>query len=138
MRPKRYTARALYDEFRKRHPDMWRRGSNAVLIDHMKILIMSPGLGKFTWGWFDDTIVWLEEWVDEKIVKREDDSMRSANYTYLKLLLEGYMKQHEYTQQDISSKTGVSRQSLSKYLSGKAIPKTSTMKKICDALELEL
>lgn len=137
MKTKRYTAQNIFKDFRRRHPDMWRRGTNCQLIDHMKILVMAPGLGKFTYEWFGDKITWIERWVDEKAVKLEEQEMRPKQYTYFVHLVEMYMEANNATQGHVAEAAGVSRQSINKYMTGKSIPKLNTMRKICESLDLE-
>lgn len=134
----KYSARMLFRDFREAHPDLWRRGSNFRLVDFMKILIYAPGLGKFTYEYFGDKITWIERWEDEREVKKKERAARPKKYTQFIFQLEQYMTETGYTQSDISRITGVSRKSINAYMSGKSIPKTSTMEKICNILNLKL
>ena len=98
---------------------------------------MAPGLGKFTYEWFPDKITWIEHWIDEKAVKLAEKEMRPKNYTYFIFLLECFMEDNDLSQGDVADKTGVSRQSINKYLTGKAIPKLKTMRMISNKLGLD-
>ena len=133
----KYTARMLFKDFRKAYPELWRYGANYELDGYMKIKIWSPCVGIFTYEYFGNKIEWLERWDDENKIKEQEREMRPKLYEYFLFMIEEYMKDTGATHQDLADISGISRQSISKYLSGKLIPKTSTMKKICDSIGIE-
>lgn len=135
---RKYTARMLFQDFREAHPDLWRWGADYQLVDFMKILIRSPGVGKFTYEFFDDKITWIEHWEDETETKKLNRDLRAKDYVLFRNLIFEFMDRTGATQQDIADISGVSRQSISKYLSCKSIPKSSTMNQICESLGIEL
>lgn len=138
----KYTARMLFKDFRKAHPELWSRGTNYELAGFMKILVRAPGIGKFTYEYFGDKITWIEKWVDEAVVmhaaKQRDITMREKDYGYFIAKLTEVMETKKLTQEAVSLVTGVSRQSINAYLSGRKIPKTNTMRKIGKPLGIDI
>jgi DNA-binding XRE family transcriptional regulator len=127
----------LFGDFRKAYPDLWRNGTTYEPYGFMSILIKIPGRGKVIYEYFGDKLTWLEHWIDENEIKEKEREMRPKLYDYFCFMIEEYMKDTGATQQDLADISGISRQSINKYLTGKSIPKNSTMKKICDSIGIE-
>lgn len=138
MAKRGYTARMMFTEFRKARPEFWRPGTNYRLAGYMKIEIMSPGVGRFLYSPTLHTIEWLERWVDPKYIKKIEKLNRPDDYLRFIEELKTIMETKKLTQEAISLVSGVSRQSINAYLSGRKIPKTSTMRKIGNPLGIDI
>lgn len=135
---RKYTWKMIFRDFRYAYPELWRSGTVFSPHGFMSILVSIPGRGKLVYEYFGDKITWLEEWEDEKEIKQKEKEMRPKTYGYFVFIVNEYMKKFGYTQQDIADISGVSRISINKYLTGRSVPKTSTMKKICDSLGIDI
>lgn len=128
----------VFARFKELYPYMVRRGMNYEPYDYMTIKISIPGVGKAIYNYHNDKITWLEHWVDEKEIERQEKEMRPDMYEEFCAIIKNYMEQHEMTQQEFSDLVGISRRSISKYLNGDRIPKVSTMRDICKSINIEL
>lgn len=132
------SARIILKEFKSLHPDLWTRGSMCTICGYMTAEIRIPTKGIILYNIETDTITWLERWVDEKEVKRKEKEKRPKNYIYFCFVISEYLKKHRMTQQEFADMVGISRRSLSKYLNGNAIPKSSTMRNILNQINIDI
>ena len=133
----KYTARMLFKDFRDTYPELWRYGSEFELCGFMTILIKIPTVGVVVYEYFGNKITWLERWEDPKDLKRRKKELRLKEYDYFKFIVLDKMELEKLSQRDVANITGYSRKSINEYLSGKSIPKRSTMVAIMDALGVE-
>lgn len=56
----------------------------------------------------------------------------------MKLKLKAWRVQRGYSQTEISKLTGVSRQTISNWETGKMLPKLQNLKRICEILKIDL
>ena len=124
---KKYTARMLFNDFRESYPDLWRRGSSYQLVGYMTILICIPTVGKLTYEYFGDRINWIEKWDDPREIRRQEEERRMKDYSYFRFAVNERMERLGLSQGDVSDITGYSRKSINAYLTGRSIPKLSTM-----------
>jgi DNA-binding XRE family transcriptional regulator len=127
----------LFRDFRDAYPDLWRRGSDYQLIGYMSILVSIPAVGKLKYEYFGDKITWLERWEDPRATKRLDEERRRKDYSYFQFAVQDKMDELGLSQGDVADITGYSRKSINAYLTGRSIPKLSTMIDITEALGIE-
>jgi DNA-binding XRE family transcriptional regulator len=132
----KYTARMIFQDFREAYPYLWRRGADYELCDFMTIRIRIPTIGVVEYEYFGNKLTWLERWVDPNLDRKRDKDNRYVWYEEFVKLIESHMDDYGYTQQDIADISGLSRKSINEYLTGRSIPKVSTMRKICESLRI--
>lgn len=130
----RYSWQMLFDDFKKTYPRVWRKGTSYQPNGFMSLLITVPGLGKFTYEYFRKTLEMVEEFETSSERKTRLQNERNNLLTKFMEEVPKIMKENKISQRALSDMSGVSRQSINKYLSGKKIPKTTTMNQIYDAL----
>lgn len=130
--------RVVIKRFKEMYPHLLRRGMNYEPYDYMTLKIYIPGVGKLIYEYFGDKITWLERWTDERQLREREQEMRPELYERFCLIINGYMKLNNMTQQQFADLVGISRRSLNKYLNSVSIPKVSTMKQICKSINIEL
>lgn len=126
----------VFNEFKKTYPDLVRRGMSYEPYDMETIKVYIPGVGKLIYENYNHRITWLEHWKDEKLIKQQEKEMRPEMYERFCIIIENYMRSNRMTHQEFADTVGVSRQMLSKYLNGDAIPKVSTMRRICKIIHI--
>lgn len=103
---------------------------------------MIPRKGKLIYnsvGAGGTKIRWVEgPYEDERELKQMEREMRPDMYQNFLREIDWYQKITGASQGDIARLTGVSRKSINKYLSGVNPPKVSTMRKIVDALGIDI
>ena len=127
----------LFRDFRNAYPDLWRYGTRYQLDGYMKILISIPTVGKLIYDYFGDKITWLEVWDDPKEIKRIEAEKRDRDYSYFLFAVQDRMDALDLSQGDVADITGYSRVSINKYLTGRTIPRLSTMIDITTALGID-
>lgn len=131
----------LFMRFKKENPNLIRYGTHWSPYGYYAIEVFIPRVGKLVYndgGIFEGTIEWKEHWSDEKAEKAKEREMRPEMYQNFLREIYGFQKFYELTQGDIAEMTGVSRKSINRYLSGAVAPKVSTMRKICEALDIDI
>lgn len=141
--PMRYMRgyRKVLLQFKRDHPELWKRGISYEPYGYMSIKISIPGKGRLIYdpvGTTKGKITWLEHWVDENESKCLEDEKRSDMYQTFLNKIRFYQREFGATQEDIAKLSGVSSRSIRKYLNGYAVPKVSTMRKICESLGLSI
>lgn len=133
--------RKFMQQFKEDYPNLCTRGMTYEPNGYMEIKIRIPGKGIFIYnpvGTRKTKLKVIERWVDEKEEKRIEREKRSDMYKTFLSMIRFYQKTYGSTQEDIAKLSGISRQSINKYLSGSVIPKVSTMRQICDSLDLDI
>lgn len=133
----KYTARMLFKDFRRAYPELWRYGTEYDLCGFMTIHIKIPTVGVVTYEHFGDKLTWLERWEDPKEQRRREIESRMKEYGYFKFVVLDKMEFENLSQRDVANITGYSRKSINEYLTGKSIPKRSTMIAITEALGID-
>lgn len=105
---------------------------------YMNIIIHVPKKGKLIFDYPTDSLKWIEEWTDEKELKQQEREMRPDMYNQFCDKVEQYMYDHRLTHQQFADMVGISRWSLSRYLNNERIPKVSTMRRICEAANIDI
>lgn len=134
----KYTWNMIYRDFKRRHSDLCERGMSFTPHQFMSIIIHIPNRGKLIYDGFRDEITWLAQYEDPKRKKAEEREQRAELYLRFLNEMESFQKTNGASQGVIAERSGISRQSINKYLSGAVMPKTSTMKRICEALHIDL
>lgn len=128
----------VFNEFKKRYPQLVRRGMSYEPYDQEAITVYIPGVGKLIYENMRNRITWLEQWKDETLIKHQEKEHRPEMYGRFCTVVSCYMRDNRITHQEFADTVGVSRQMLSKYLNGDAIPKVSTMKRICKTIHIDI
>lgn len=131
----------LFRSFKEEYSELIARGTNFIPYGYQEILVLIPGKGKLIYnsvGAGGTKIRWIERWTDEKVEKQREREKRPDMYQNFLREIGWYQKNTGASQGDIARLTGVSRKSINKYLSGANTPKVSTMRKIADALGINI
>ena len=132
----------LFRRFKQEYSELIVRGTGFIPYGYQEILIMIPRKGKLIYnsvGSGGTKIRWVEgPHEDERELKQREREMRPDMYQNFLREIDWYQKITGASQGDIARLTGVSRQSINKYLSGVNSPKVSTMIKIADALGIDI
>lgn len=133
----KYTARMLFNDFRDDYPELWRRGATYQLHSFMTILIKIPTVGIITYERIPHKINWIERWDDPRELRRLEEDKRLKDYSYFQFAVQERMYELGLSQGDVADITGYSRKSINAYLTGRSIPKLSTMIKITSDLGID-
>lgn len=131
----------LFRQFKEENPELVRYGMQWFAHGYQAIEILIPRVGKLIFkdnGNYKGLIEWEEHWTDERTIKQQERDMRPEMYQNFLREINYYQKMTGFSQGDIAEATGISRRSINKYLSGGAAPKVSTMKRICEALGINI
>lgn len=128
----------IFKQFRQTYPELWVHGTSFQPYGYLVIKIWIPTKGIILYNYQTEDITWLEHWVDEKAIKLTEDEMRPEMYDTFCFVVERYMKDRHLTQQQFADKVGISRMSLNAYLNGRKIPKVNTMRRICEAIHINI
>lgn len=125
----------LFRYFKEDYPELWERGTTFEPYAYQEILIRIPTKGKLIYnsvGVDSGKIRWIEKYEKKEEVDRWN--------MYQRFLTEiaYYQDMAGITQVDISRITGISRQSINKYLSGVVCPKVSTMRLMAEKLGIDI
>lgn len=132
------TWRMIFTEFKELYPELCNRGISYQPYSPMVIQVSIPGMGKLLYDHSEEDITWLEHWVDERVVRLQEKEQRNDIYESFCYEVSRYMKTNKLTQQQFADMTDISRRSLNKYLNHEAIPKVSTMRRICEAVNIDI
>ena len=132
MENEQYMAKKIFSEFRDLYPEYWRRGTSYIGLDEDSIEVRIPEVGKLIYNYYYDEIEWLEKY---EPIQKED---RSELYIRFKQAVENYIDEYDVTHQEFADYVDISRQMLSKYLNGDAIPKIDTMRRICKIIDIDI
>lgn len=128
----------VFNEFKKQYTHLVRRGMSYEPYDHESITVYIPGVGKLIYENLHHRITWLEHWKDEKLIKQQEKEHRPEMYEEFCVVIKDYIKNNRMTHQEFADMVGISSRSISKYLNGDAIPKVSTMKRICETINIKI
>ena len=138
-----YNPNRAFREFKKIYPSLVKRGISFQPdeTNAMSIIIFAPNVGKLRYNMYSKRVTWIECWENEidRRMRLEEEKIENRNNMYNKFLeeIDIYRRETGATQECISEKTGISRQSLSKYLNKTRVPKVITMKHICKSLGID-
>ena len=127
---------SIFEDFRRTYPSVWRRGTVFQPYGFMTILIIVPGVGKFKYEYYGKHLITIEEFEDKEAKRWDRIDERERRIIEMKEDLPRIMRERNLTQQDVADLSGVSRESINKYLSGRKSPKLSTLEKIYSGLDL--
>lgn len=133
--------RKIWRMFEKEHPELLVRGISYIPFGYQEIKIYIPRKGILIYnpvGTSGLKITWIERWKDEMAEKQKERNMRPDMYQNFLREINWYQNATGSSQADIARLTGISRQSINKYLSGVNPPKVSTMRKIAESLKLDI
>lgn len=132
----------IFRWFKKDYPELCVRGINFLPYGYQEILVIIPRKGKLIYnsvGVEGTKIEWLEgPYEDERNIKQREREYRPEMYQNFLREIDYYQEITGATQVDIARITGVSRKSINKYLQGAKAPKVSTMRKIAEALGIDI
>ena len=131
----------LFQMFRKEYPHLWNYGTQWKPDGRDSIRINNPRKGEFvyklvTFG--HGQIIWKHRWKTDDDIRKEEREIRPDMYQNFLREIDRYQIETGASQGKISTITGISRQSINKYLSGAIPPKVSTMRKIAETLGLNI
>lgn len=129
---------ATITQFKQLYPNLIRRGISYEPYDKDFMVVRIPGVGKLLYDMYYDEINWLEHWEDKAKIKLREKERRSELYERFCFVIKRYLHDNHMTHQQFADMVGISRKSLSKYLNGDSIPKTSTMKRICETIDIDI
>lgn len=124
----------LFRAFKEDYPELWVRGTTFEPYGYQEILVYIPTKGKLIYNSVGAGGTKIK-WIDRKQVIEFD---RPEMYQRFLSEIDYYQKVTRATQVDIARITGISRQSINKYLSGAVAPKVSTMINISKALGINI
>lgn len=134
--------KGLFRQFRKEFPNLWTYGTNWEPHGYREIRIIIPGKGSLIYnevGTFNGKIIWeAPPKEDPKEIKKKEREMRPEMYQKFLEEIHWYQYCTGATQGDIAKYSGVSRQKINAYITGRCVPKVITMRKIADALGLDI
>lgn len=131
----------LFQLFRREYPELWNYGTQWIPYDKDSIRIRNPRKGELIYKlvYLNHGIIeWKQQWQANEDIKKEEQSIRPDMYQIFLSEIDLYQKETGASQGDIATMTGISRQSINKYLSGSAMPKVSTMRRIAEKLEIDI
>lgn len=131
----------LFQLFRREYPELWNYGTQWAPYDEDSIRIVNPRKGEFIYRlvYINHGIIeWEYQWETDSDIRKEERSIRPGMYQNFLSEIDRFQKETGAYQGEISSITGISRQSINKYLSGSVIPKVSTMRRIAEKLNLDV
>lgn len=127
---RKYSYHMLFGDFKEAYPNKWRRGTSYKPDGFMSIKVYIPQDGIYKYEFFGNRLTLLEEYVDPVKVRVRKRFERDVQMEHISET----MKNRGISQKDLSSMSGVSRQSINKYLSHDRTPKQSTVDILMDAL----
>lgn len=131
----------LFQLFRREYPELWNYGTQWKPDEKDSIRIINPRKGEFVYRlvYLNHGIIeWKQRWRTDNDIKKEEQSIRSDMYQIFLSEIDLYQKETGASQGDIAAMTGISRQSINKYLSGSVVPKVSTMRRIAEKLKFNI
>ena len=133
-----YSHHMLFKEFRRRYPQLWRRGTHYELCGNTSIRIRIPTVGILVYEYIGHHITWEKRWEDPAVAKNNAKEARFDMYQRFLSEIDIFQKETGVTQKRISEITGISQHSVSKYLSGVVMPKMSTMRLMAERLGIDI
>lgn len=131
----------LFGRLMRDHPELKKYGTYWEPHGFQEIKVYIPSKGVLIYneaGTTSGNIIWIEKYIDDKAIKQEERKMRSGMYQKFLSEIYTYQRKTGATQVEIAELTGISRQSINKYMSGIKIPKVSTMRRIADSIGINI
>lgn len=128
----------IYNEFKDLYPELCKRGTSYSPCGYMTIEIRVPSVGIFLYDYQDGHLKCVEEFVNEREVRLREKELRPNMYKEFQCIVKDYLYNNHMTHQQFADLVHISRQTLSKYLNGDAIPKVSTMRRIYETININL
>ena len=126
----KYSWAMVFDDFRKTYPDVWRRGTSYEPYDFMAITVIVPGDGKYKYEYYGKKLTLVEKYQTKKREKYSQIFERGQEVRKM----EKVMRERKITQRRLSQVSGISRESINGYISGRKTPKQSTLVKLTNAM----
>lgn len=127
------TVNQMYLIFQHNHLDLCERGMVKSLDKSGRLEIVIPSRGTLLYDADFDSI----EWVNERKVVNKDISRNEAYEKFCEVV-EEYIHVNHISHQRFADMVGISRFMLSQYLNEHAVPKLSTMKRICESIGVDI
>ena len=124
----------IFSDFKQRHPNLARKIIYWEPHSPATIFIRFDDIMTITYNYDTHKVVILS---DSNVKARDKRSARDRLVEDFKTRIHKTMKERHLTQQNVSDLSGISRESINKYLSGKKTPKVSTMQKIYKSLGID-
>ena len=126
----KYSWAMVFDDFRKTYPNVWRRGTSYEPYDFMAITVIVPGDGKYKYECYGKKLTLVEKYQTKKREKYSQIFERGQEVRKM----EKVMRERKITQRRLSQVSGISRESINGYISGRKTPKQSTLVKLTNAM----
>lgn len=126
----KYSWAMVFDDFRKTYPNVWRRGTSYEPYDFMAITVIVPGDGKYKYEYYGKKLTLVEKYQTKKREKYSQIFERGQEVRKM----EKVMRERKITQRRLSQVSGISRESINGYISGRKTPKQSTLVKLTNAM----
>ena len=120
----------IFNRFKEKYPDLVRRGIDYRPYGYASVEIWIPTIGHIVYDYDTNEIEWLERLTDPETAKRLECDNRLNMYDEFRSFVIRYLRDNNMTHQEFADMVHISRRSLSLYLNGDSIPKTSTMERI--------
>lgn len=120
----------IFNRFKEKYPDLVRRGIDYRPYGYATVEIWIPTIGRIVYDYDTNEIEWIERYNDPDTLKRVKYDRRLDMYYKFRSTVIQYLRDNDMTHQEFADMVNISRRSLSLYLNGDSIPKTSTMDRI--------
>lgn len=127
----KYSFNMVFKDFKRAYPDLWRRGTTYQPENFMSIIVFVPGDGKYRYEYFGNKLTLLERYLTPKQVKTWNSFQREERVREIA----EEMQERRITQMELAERSGISRQSINHYITGKKTPKASTLQRMEEGLE---
>lgn len=122
----RISWKMVFDDFRKRYPDKWRKGTSYSALGHMSIIVYIPEDGKYKYEYFGSKLTLIEKYLSYRQLKvlhafEREEAMRDVFKV---------MQAKGISQSELSRLSGISRESINRYKSGARTPTYATIDKL--------
>ena len=131
---RKYSWQMLFEDFKRAYPSKWKKGTSYEPAGFMSIIVRIPEDGKYKYEYFGNKLTLIEKFLthkQEKYLRKFDREEEMRNIFQL-------MKEEKITQTKLSRLSGISRESINRYKNGVLVPKSSTIEKIKNAIEIIL
>lgn len=126
----KYSWSMVFDDFRKTYPNVWRRGTSYEPCDFMAITVIVPGDGKYKYEYYGKKLTLVEKYQ----TKKQKKYLRAFEREQAVRKIGKVVQERKITQRRLSQVSGISRESINGYISGRKTPKQSTLDKLTNAI----
>lgn len=126
----KYSYAMLFRDFKQDYPHKLKRGTSYIPDGFMAIQVYIPGDGIYKYEFFGKKLTLIKKFLtprQDKVLKIHDREMKM-------LRISDKMKTFGVSQSCLSRVSGISRESINKYISGSRVPKLSTLELLDEAL----